>query len=43
MRDNHGQMVDKAAPSTPVEISGWKDMPEVGETVKQFDNEVFQS
>ena len=40
MRDNFGKLVDVATPSMPVEIAGWKDMPEIGELVEYYANEV---
>lgn len=40
MKNSMGQTVHEATPSMPVEIGGWKDMPVVGEPVKQYDSEV---
>ncbi|GME98013.1 unnamed protein product [[Candida] boidinii] len=39
MRDEFGKPVKKAGPSTPVELSGWKEVPEAGELAIQAKNE----
>ncbi|GMF78641.1 unnamed protein product [[Candida] boidinii] len=39
MRDEFGKPVKKAGPSTPVELSGWKEVPEAGELTIQAKNE----
>ncbi|KAI0462754.1 hypothetical protein LJB42_003555 [Komagataella kurtzmanii] len=31
MKDEHGKVLKKAGPSTPVEVIGWKDLPEAGQ------------
>jgi translation initiation factor IF-2 len=40
MYDSNGQIVEKATPSTPVEIGGWKQLPQIGDEVLQAQTEV---
>jgi translation initiation factor IF-2 len=40
MIDDKGRRVDLALPSTPVEITGWSDVPEAGEKVQAVDEKV---
>lgn len=39
MKDEHGKTVKLAKPSTPVEIWGWKDVPNAGDDILQAKNE----
>jgi len=39
MTDDHGQLVKEAGPSTPVEITGFGDLPGAGDTVQVVDHE----
>lgn len=39
MKDESGKIVKQAPPSTPVEIWGWKELPEAGEMVLQAKDE----
>lgn len=41
MRDENGKSIKIAKPSQPVEISGWKELPEAGEYVIQAKDENF--
>ncbi|GMM44593.1 translation initiation factor 2 [Pichia kluyveri] len=41
MKDEHGKVVKMAKPSHPVEISGWKEVPEAGEYGIQAKDESF--
>jgi translation initiation factor IF-2 len=40
MTNSSGKMVKEAGPSDPVEVSGWKTLPDSGETVYQVEQEV---
>jgi translation initiation factor IF-2 len=40
MTDDKGRRVEKAHPSMPVEITGWSDVPEVGEKVLVCDEKI---
>ncbi|NLG33625.1 MAG: translation initiation factor IF-2, partial [Syntrophomonadaceae bacterium] len=40
MTDDKGRRVEKAYPSMPVEITGWSDVPEVGEKVLVCDEKI---
>lgn len=39
MYDN-GKAVVSAVPSMPVQVTGWKDLPEAGETLLEVESEV---
>lgn len=39
LRDESGKIVKAATPGTPVEVDGWKVLPEAGDEVLQADNE----
>ena len=41
MVNAQGRSMSLALPSTPVEISGWKDVPEAGTMALQTDSEIF--
>lgn len=41
MKDENGKPLKLAGPSTPVEISGWKDIPEAGDLAIQSKDEAF--
>ncbi len=41
MTDSTGKAVRKAFPSEPIEVSGWKTLPEAGDIVLETDHEVF--
>lgn len=41
MKDEHGKPVQVAGPSTPVELSGWKDVPEAGDFAIETRDETF--
>ncbi|MCH0628576.1 translation initiation factor IF-2 [Kocuria palustris] len=40
MKDEHGKPVKAAGPSTPVQMWGWKEVPESGEAIIQAKNEL---
>ena len=40
MFDDKGLPVQKAGPSMPVEVIGWKDLPSAGEEMLQVNTEV---
>lgn len=42
MLDDSGRVVKIATPSQPVEVFGWKDVPEAGDEVLQAEHEVFK-
>ncbi|MDD4802977.1 MAG: translation initiation factor IF-2 [Syntrophomonas sp.] len=42
MTDYRGRRVDMAFPSMPVEITGWSDVPEVGERVQVCDEKIVK-
>ncbi|XP_046402143.1 translation initiation factor IF-2, mitochondrial [Ischnura elegans] len=37
--DDKGKVLDRATPSTPVEVVGWRDLPSAGEEILQVDSE----
>ncbi|PSK41634.1 translation initiation factor IF-2 [Candidozyma pseudohaemuli] len=39
MKDEHGKTVKAAGPSTPVQIWGWKDLPQSGDQILEADSE----
>ncbi|KAM9890041.1 hypothetical protein OXX69_012689, partial [Metschnikowia pulcherrima] len=39
MKDEHGKAVKKAGPSTPVQIWGWKDLPQSGSLILEAKSE----
>ncbi|ODV83716.1 hypothetical protein CANARDRAFT_202407 [[Candida] arabinofermentans NRRL YB-2248] len=41
MRDEHGKPLKVAGPATPVEVSGWKEIPDAGEYTIQADSEAI--
>ena len=40
MFDDKGKAVDEAAPSQPVQVIGWRDLPSLGDPVYEVENEV---
>jgi translation initiation factor IF-2 len=40
MKDDRGNSVLSAGPSTPVEVTGWKDLPMIGDEVITCNSEV---
>jgi len=40
MFDEHNKPLDKALPSTPVEVIGWRDLPSAGDKIYEVDSEV---
>lgn len=40
MFDHTGSPLVKAPPSTPVEIIGWRDLPQAGEKIFEVESEV---
>ena len=40
MLDDNGKTVVNAVPSTPVQVTGWKDLPEAGEMILEVESEV---
>lgn len=40
MFDEHGHPLQKAGPSTPVEVIGWRDLPSAGDTIYEVESEV---
>lgn len=43
MYDENLKIIDIATPSTPVQITGWKDLPLAGSFVAEVNNEVRKS
>jgi translation initiation factor IF-2 len=41
MSDENGKPVKAGGPSTPVEVSGWKELPQAGDAVLQAESEVL--
>lgn len=41
MFDERGQLVQAAGPSTPVEVIGWRELPNAGEAIFQVSTEVL--
>lgn len=41
MKDENGKVIKSAGPSTPVQIWGWKDLPEAGDQVLEAKDEKF--
>ncbi|XP_021963798.1 translation initiation factor IF-2, mitochondrial [Folsomia candida] len=39
MFDEHGHPLQKAGPSTPVEVIGWRDLPSAGDTIYEVESE----
>ena len=39
LASNDGQILDEAGPGTPIEVTGWKDLPEAGDEVLEAKNE----
>jgi len=39
MLNEHGQPIQAATPSTPVEILGWKELPEAGDEIFEVESE----
>lgn len=40
MYTDRGKVVDRAPPSTPVQVTGWKELPTAGERIFQVEKEV---
>jgi translation initiation factor IF-2 len=43
MFDDAGRPLTEAPPSTPVEILGWRELPEAGDDVLEVESEVITS
>ena len=41
MFDDQGKPIQQAPPSTPVEIVGWKDLPNAGDVILEVETEVL--
>jgi hypothetical protein len=41
MFDENGNPVQKALPSTPVEVIGWRDLPAAGDSIYEVESEVI--
>ena len=42
MLSDNGKAVISAVPSTPVQVTGWKDLPEAGEMLLEVESEVSE-
>ncbi len=42
MLNDNGKDVVSAVPSTPVQVTGWKDLPEAGEMLLEVESEVSE-
>lgn len=42
MFDDQGKPIQQAPPSTPVEIVGWKDLPNAGDEILEVESEVWK-
>ena len=40
MLNDNGKVISSALPSTPVQVSGWKELPEAGEPLLEVASEV---
>jgi len=40
MLDDRGNVVSEATPSTPVEVTGWRELPSAGDEVVEVKSEV---
>ena len=43
MVDDHQKVIGSAVPSTPVLVSGWKELPEAGEQLLEVPSEVCRN
>lgn len=41
LRDDHGKVIKKTGPGTPVEVTGWKKLPEAGDEMLEAKSESF--
>jgi translation initiation factor IF-2 len=41
LRDDHGKVIKKTGPGTPVEVTGWKMLPEAGDEMLEAKSESF--